>query len=212
MAEIKNIIFDFGGVLLDIDYILTYKRMEEVLGLPIHTETLPEATKEMLRDYEKGLTTSDAMISHLRDLSPNRPSAKDIVIAWNTMLMGWNPEKFALLEKLRKLYRVYLLSNTNELHLEWVHEDLKKHHGIADFETRFFDKVYYSHEIHLRKPDAEIYNFVTQDARLEPLETIFIDDLKPNIEAARLAGWNTYHHNPKDDIAGVMASILGLKL
>lgn len=128
------------------------------------------------------------------------------------MLLGWQTYKFALLASLRKNFRVYLLSNTNELHLDWVYNDLLANHGITDFETRFFDKAYYSHQIHCRKPDADIYRYVTEEAGLIPHETLFIDDLAVNIAAAADEGWHTCHFDPADDLKHTLTNRLGLNL
>lgn len=209
MKEFKNIVFDFGGVLLDLDYNRTFQQMEALLGYPVSPDKVSPATTELLTQYEKGLITTGTLVDHLKSTSTLNPSENDIIRSWNAMLLGWQTFKFDLLERLRQKFRIYLLSNTNELHLDWVHLDLQENHGISDFETRFFDNVYYSHLIHLRKPDEEIYRFVAEDARLNPTETLFIDDMAVNVRSAENCGWHTWHHDPQDNLQEVIIKLLG---
>ncbi len=211
MKDIKNIVFDFGGVLLDLDYTLTHDAFSALLGFYFDPKDLNIETTQMLNHYEKGLIDSNEFVKNIKALAKNK-EIKDhqIIDAWNAMLKGWNALKFDFLVTLRQKYRVFLLSNTNSLHLEWVYEDLKINHGITNFNSSFFEKTYYSHEIGMRKPDLEIYNWVNQDAKLNPSETIFIDDLESNIISASQFGWNTYLHNPKDDLINIFSTQLKL--
>ena len=158
-----------------------------------------------------GLITTDTFKSSLRQFGQKSDlSDIDIQNAWNAMLIGWDTEKFTFLTNLKKKYRVFLLSNTNEMHIEWVIRDLDVNHQISDFETRFFNKVYYSHKINMRKPDVDIYKFLIADSNLNPAESIFIDDLIENIDGAKKSGLNTYHHNPNDNLIKVFREELSL--
>jgi glucose-1-phosphatase len=209
--NIENIIFDFGGVLLDIDYQRTYDALTNLLQIDVNIEKLPSETKKVFNDFETGKINVETFIWNLQRLATKDvPIAQDIIKAWNAMLIGWNPAKFDFLLSLRDRYKIYLLSNTNELHLEWVRKDLKYNHGIIHFDNDFFDKTYYSHLIQLKKPDKEIYEFVTYDLSLDPGKTLFIDDILPNIEGAASIGWKTYHHNPKEDLMDVFQNKLNL--
>jgi glucose-1-phosphatase len=109
-----------------------------------------------------------------------------------------------MLERLAKKYTLYVLSNTNQTHIDWVHEDLKKNHHISEYEQRFFTKVYYSHEIHLRKPDVEIYEYVLQNANLNAAETLFIDDNYDNVQAAQSIGIQVIHHLLGNEIVDIL--------
>jgi epoxide hydrolase-like predicted phosphatase len=202
---VRNIIFDFGGVLLDIDYQLTYNAMSKLLGIPDLTSGIPVSMTDVLSRFEKGQIGSESFIWSLQRLSNGEiPQGEDVIRAWNAMLIGWDVSKFRLLEQLKTKYNLFLLSNTNSIHINWVHRDLRLNHGISDFENRFFKKVYYSHEAGMRKPDAEIYHFVTEDANVLPEETLFIDDLTENIKAAQEAGWKVYHHNPNENLEEIL--------
>lgn len=204
-AEIKNIVFDFGGVLLQIDYRKTSDALSRLLGSDFDFKQLSPQDLHLLEQYETGKTGTETFLWHLQHKSEkNIPDALPLIDAWNAMLIGWKESHFTLLADLRKKYQVYLLSNTNALHLEWVYRDLDITHGIHDFDQRFFTKTYYSHLIGLRKPYAEIYQFVNQDAGLCAEETLFIDDLAPNLVKAAELGWHTYQHNPEDDLPTIL--------
>lgn len=201
---IKNIIFDFGGVLLDLDMQRSYDALGKLTGQSYTLETLPPAFKERVVAYETGKINTESFIWFWQNVChPNVPQGDEIIRAWNAMLLGWQPEKFAFLERLRSHYRVFLLSNTNPLHLEWVKKDLKNNHGISDFESRFFDKVFYSHEMGLHKPDVETYKTVLRDSVLEASQTLFIDDNVLNVQSAASLGIHVYHHNPKKSLIEV---------
>ena len=201
---IKNIIFDFGGVLLDLDIQRSYDALGKITGQSYTLESLPPAFKERVVAYETGKINTESFIWFWQNIChPNVPQGDEIIRAWNAMLLGWQPEKFDFLDSLRKHYRIFLLSNTNALHLEWVKRDLKNNHGITNFESRFFDHAYYSHEMGLHKPDAAIYTAVLQDAGLEPSETLFIDDNVSNVQSAASIGIHVYHHDPKKNLIAI---------
>ena len=208
---IENIVFDFGGVLLDIDYQKTYDALAKILNIEFDLEALPNDVKQVMDDFEKGAVSKETFIWNLqRQAQGVVPHGYDIIRAWNAMLIGWNPLKFEFLLQLRAKYKVYLLSNTNELHLEWVMKDLKNNHQIEQFDEVFFDQTFYSHIEGFKKPDVNFYHHVTQKASLDPTKTIFIDDLWPNIQGAKEAGWHTYHHDPKDDLIEIFKYKLNL--
>ncbi|MBK7637373.1 MAG: HAD family phosphatase [Saprospiraceae bacterium] len=209
---VKNIIFDFGGVLLDIDYQRTYDALSRLLNVTFEPDLLPDDAKKVLFDFETGHIHTESFIWNIQrwNKSNTTPMPDEIISGWNAMLIGWNPDKFAFLEELKEKYTVYLLSNTNELHLNWVYNDLRYNHNIIDFDHRFFTKTYYSHLIGMRKPNKDIFNFVGQDARLHPSETLFIDDIKANVEGGKSAGWQTYHHDPTEDLINICRNKLKL--
>lgn len=208
---IQNIVFDLGGVLLDIDYNLTYMAMSEILEINFVPDQLPPAIQEILAGFETGKIQKETFIWNLQRLAQGEvPQGFDIINAWNAMLIGWNPAKFDFLGSLKPHYNIYLLSNTNELHLDWVMKDLKTSHGITNFDETFFDKAYYSHLVGMKKPDKEIFTFVSDDGCLDPGQTLFIDDLPNNIQAATEAGWQTYHHHPADNLIEIFHNKLNL--
>ncbi len=198
---IKNIIFDFGGVLLDLDYSRTADALSRVLDIQMTWESIPKRINRHLIDYEKGQISTEGFIWNLQRLAHGKtPHPNAIIKAWNAMLLGWNPVRFSFLEQLKKKYRVMLLSNTNALHLDWVRRDLKNNHGIENFDDRFFAQTFYSHELGMRKPDMEIYDTVTKKAGVLPSETLFVDDNSQNVSQAQKAGWHAICHNPENEI------------
>lgn len=208
-TPVKNIVFDFGGVLLDLDFSLTYDRMSHLLGFDFYPEKLSENIIALLHNFETGKISKENFLWNIQILSQNKvPQGKEIINAWNAMLLGWNPDRFDFLQVLRRHYNVFLLSNTNEIHIDWVRRDLKNIHNIHRFEDVFFDKVYYSHEIKMRKPSREIFEYLAEDAQINPLESLFVDDLIENVEAALSVGFQGYHHNPTESIVKNMTDIL----
>ena len=121
------------------------------------------------------------------------------------MLLGLPAHRLALLTELRQAgYGVYLLSNTNQTHLNWVREYLQREYDCTDFDTRYFDRVYYSHLLHRRKPDVATYTHVLQDAGIRAEDTLFIDDNAANVEGARAAGLQAHHHADGRDVEEVV--------
>jgi glucose-1-phosphatase len=204
---IKNIIFDFGGVLIDLDTTRTGVALEAMTKIP--AAEIYSKHKELFDNYEKGETITENFMWNIQNLCDKVPQGFEIIQAWNAMIVGWNPAKLVFIEEVKKKYKTYLLSNTNELHIDYVRRDLVRNHQIEDFETKFFTKAYYSYEIKMRKPDLEIYNYVIKDAQINPSESLFIDDNLDNILAAREVGLFAYHHPANDmiDLDKIIASI-----
>jgi FMN phosphatase YigB (HAD superfamily) len=197
----KNIIFDLGGVILNIDYDLTSKAFEQ-LGLTQFNQLFSKAQQEKLFDlYEKGLITSDDFRNTLNNSLKTPVSKETIDAAWNAMLLDLPPSRLELLKKLKSTHRTFLLSNTNEIHIHWFFNALKQQFGIPDL-SDYFEKVYLSYEIQLRKPDAAIFEYVIKSNQLDPTETLFIDDSPQHIESAKKMGIQTYWLDvKKEDIS-----------
>lgn len=191
---IKNIVFDFGGVLLDLDIDRTFEAMKVVMGFEGDAHEIYAQNHELFDAFETGHLIVESFLWKLQNKSKRVPPVEKLIGAWNAMLLGWNPDKLKLLAELKSRYRTFLLSNTNEIHIEWVRRDLKNKHNITDFDTRFFEKVYYSHLVGMRKPDAALFQFIIADAKINPAETLFIDDNAHNVEAAAKLGFQTSLH------------------
>jgi glucose-1-phosphatase len=119
---------------------------------------------------------------------------------WNSIFIGMPAHRFDLLLQLRKKYQVFLLSNINDLHLRYIEDYLAKTYGIHDFEQWYFDGVFYSHLVRMRKPDEGIYQYLLTDAQIEPEQAAFFDDLPENIQAAQSLGIQGHLHNPTREI------------
>ena len=187
MQKIKNLLFDLGNVLFDLDEDAT----REALKALLNGEEFPGDIPHAIRSYDTGAWSSERFINYfLRQTKPG-VYARDVVEAWNLMMLGIRPEVFDLLDELNKKYELYLLSNNNELHYEWFMKHLQDKHRLQDFNERFFKKAYYSHLIGYRKPDQVCYEWVLGDAGINAEETLFIDDKIENTRSAETLGLRT---------------------
>jgi putative hydrolase of the HAD superfamily len=201
---IKNIIFDFGNVLLNLDESATYSALESILD-PLKCGDLNEM---VLFPFEKGEFSEEAFFNRLQRRSKKVLQIESYYKAWTAMLLDFPRSRGNFLSQLKSNYRLFLLSNTNITHLRFVRKKLALENNILDFETRFFEKAYYSFEIGMRKPDLEIFRYVIQNSALHPKQTLFIDDKIENVEAAKIEGLNAYHHNPEQDISDILYKLL----
>jgi len=184
---IKNIIFDFGDIFINLDKQAPFREMAK-FGF---TQMTPELDN-LSKNYEKGLMESPIFLKEMHALFSN-VSQEQIKAAWNSIILDFPEYRFAFIEALKKddTYRLFLLSNTNDLHIQKVNESMGKERYLR-FQN-CFEKFYLSHEIKMRKPNADIYEFVLEENRLNPTETFFIDDTKENTDSAAALGirvWN----------------------
>ena len=195
MQNIRNIIFDLGGVILDIDFKRTEKAFVD-LGITNFGELFGLGhAASFFKDHEAGRITDDEFLDSLRKLANNSLTGDAVQKAWNALLISFPTERIELLKKLNGRYRLFLLSNTNAIHLAAFQKIYREAFNNGSF-SDLFEKVYYSHEIRLRKPDKEIYLYVLKDSGLNPTETVFIDDALVNVEAARASGMQAIHIQP----------------
>jgi putative hydrolase of the HAD superfamily len=191
MKDIKNIIFDLGGVILNINMQLTENALNS-LGIDNFSEQIRQRNiPSFFREYEAGKIDDAAFIRSIRSLTKRAVTEEEIVNAWNALLLDFPKERIELLERLRNNYRLFLLSNTNAIH----HQQFQKqfYEQTGHYLEDIFEKTYYSHTIGLCKPDVAAYQFVIQENGLNPAETIFVDDTAVNIVAAEEAGLKGYH-------------------
>lgn len=192
MKGIKHIIFDLGGVILNIDFQRTYKAFEE-LGVTDFPSLFSQfhATR-LFDDLETGRVGPAEFLQAMHKYTPDGVTDQQITTAWNAMLLDFPLQRLQLLQQLRLQYDTYLLSNTNALHEVEFNRMLMESRGIPSL-ADFFNKVYYSHHIGYRKPEKEAYQVILDENGLNPAETLFIDDTLPNIEAAQAIGIQTIH-------------------
>ncbi|MEI6506982.1 MAG: HAD family phosphatase [Bacteroidota bacterium] len=183
---ISTIILDLGGVILNLDQNKTF---EEFTRIGLGQEEMSEHEK-MFHDFEKGLINDSTFRNNIRSILKKEITDNQIDFAWNAMLLDLPEERLSLIKQLQNKYEVYLLSNTNSIHISAF--DL---YFNSVFENEnwnaFFNKIYYSHQINLRKPDTSIYEFVLNDIGKKPGECIFIDDNESNIAGADKCGIRT---------------------
>jgi len=208
MQPIKNIIFDFGNVLFDLDLPAIERNLKMHYGENFEPAKEKNLRSKVFELYETGGLSTEEFVDILR-FAGERPLEKEQVIsAWNSIFLEMPRARFEMLLRLRQHYKVFLLSNINDLHATWIDAYMVREHGIEDFQARYFDGVYYSHLIRLRKPDREIYEYVLADAELVPEETVFFDDMEVNVAAARELGIQGILHPPGREIMEVIASFL----
>jgi len=196
---IKNIIFDFGGVICNIDISLTEKAFHD-LGLKKFDKSYSVTDRDnFFGAFETGRITPQQFRDTLKEYIEKRVTDNDIDRVWNALLLDIPEQRIDLLKQLRSKYKLFLLSNTNQIHYERYLSDFQKIYGLKDF-NELFDKAYFSHQITLRKPFPEIFEFVINDADIMPSETLFIDDSIEHVEGARKAGLHAYHLKPDEDI------------
>lgn len=189
---IKNIIFDLGGVILDIDYHKTISAFQQ-LGSNNFEKHFNQAKQSGIFDaFETGKMGAKDFVFEIKKMLPNSTSEQEIVCAWNAMLLDFLPERIAYLEEIRKYYHIFLYSNINAIHQAFVYNLLDKNYGIEQFND-LFQKTYYSHEFGFRKPHPEGFMKIINDNHLSTTETLFIDDTLQHIEAAAKLGIQTLH-------------------
>jgi putative hydrolase of the HAD superfamily len=189
---VKNIIFDFGGVLIDIDFQLSIDAYIK-LGSPDFDKLYCKATQSSLfDDLDTGRVTPKQFCDQLITMFPPGVTEQQIIDAWNAIIIGTPAHHIQLLEQLSKNYRIFLLSNTNLIHYYEYSAEIKRKYGYNGIEP-LFEKAYLSFNIGMRKPDLEIFEYAIKDSGVVPSETIFIDDSIHNIEPARIAGLRPIH-------------------
>ena len=191
MTAIKNIIFDLGGVLLNVDYHKTSEAFKQ-LGARQFDEMYSQASANHLFEaLETGEITESAFYSAISEYCEKGTSEERLQAAWNAILIDFRLESLQALDQLKEKYQLYLLSNTNSIHLTAFNRMLQSVTGKTSLDD-YFIKSYYSHLINRRKPYVETYEWVLQESNLLAAETLFIDDSENNIKGAAEAGLQTH--------------------
>ena len=188
---LKNILFDLGGVLLNLDMGKTRSAFAQLGWKEENWKGISQSGYLIFENLEIGLDSPVQFREQLRQILPGNPTDAEIDRAWNAMLIDFPAEIVDYLVRLKDRYRLYILSNTNELHLQRFRDIFEQSQGYSL--SMLFEKCYYSHEIGFRKPDAEAFKFVLKDAALDPSKTLFVDDLKHNTETAEKIGMKVLH-------------------
>jgi glucose-1-phosphatase len=191
LTNIKNIIFDLGNVLLNLDFNASINAFQN-LGLSKDVLDRQQSYADpVFYELETGKISPEVFRIRVREILKN-PDLTDRQIddAWSAMILDIPAERVNVLQKLSKSYNVYLFSNTNQIHINGLLLSFKTQHGI-DFPD-LFKKAYYSHEINDRKPELSSYQKVIEHSGINPDESIFVDDLEKNIIAAQKTGLKTF--------------------
>lgn len=183
--KIKNIIFDLGNVILNIDIPRTIGIFSEWAGISADEVSALFAENNLFKNYETGHWDDTTFLNQIRQITGNSHwNDEQITEAWNALLLDIPSERIDLLKQLKANYRLFLLSNTSSIHIRRVNEILFEASGVPDLNT-LFEKVYYSYELGCMKPDALIYQKVLEDAGIEAEESLFLDDNADNIAGAQ---------------------------
>lgn len=199
--SIKNLIFDLGGVIIDLSIDETLRSFATLAGAePSAIETLYHTAPEFL-SYETGHLTDEEFRAFVNSHCKQPGSDADVDKCWNGMLRGLPKKKLDLILSLKNKYNVFLLSNTNAIHVKHINEVmLPAIPGTLPLLDDYFHKAYYSHIMKMRKPHREIFEEVLADSKLRADETLFLDDNHDNVVGAGKAGIRTAFVNTPDYI------------
>ena len=202
LKNIKNIIFDFGNVLLNINPALTAEAFKK-LGIKDESDFFGgRSSIELMVKYERGQATSEEFIQAISASVSDKVTSEQIIDAWNALLLDFPSIRVELLQQLRSDYRLFLLSNTNQIHFEKYTQQFQAIYGYP-LES-LFEKMWFSHQIGLSKPDTAVFEFVLKDKTLNPAETLFIDDTLMHVEAARKSGIYGWHLTQGSDVCEIL--------
>ncbi len=202
LKGIKNIIFDLGGVVINLDYKLTLNEFKSLGFTDIEKVYTQFSQLHWFDSYDRGGISSEQFVAGFREYLGPGVNDEEIIRAWNAMLLDFPPERAELLLELKSRYRTFLLSNTNDIHIKYYNGRIRKEYGYEGLE-QFFEKDYYSHIVGMRKPDKEIFEFVLRENGLKASETLFIDDSPQHVEGAGKTGIRAYHLQAPETIVSL---------
>lgn len=199
LDSVSTLIFDLGGVVINLSYQATYDEFAKLSNKSAEEVAALAQQLEEFKQYEMGKMEDAAFRDFVRKNIGIAAMDEEIDRAWNAMLLDIPIQRLEILQRLRSTHQVFLLSNTNAIHLRAFNKTVKQvsNHDSLDF---CFDKLYYSHELGLRKPDVAIYEHVLTEMELIPSKTLFFDDLLPNLTGASQAGLQTHHVTNADEL------------
>lgn len=188
---IKNIIFDLGNVIIDLDTEATKQDFKFLYG-PDYEEVMADLKeRRIFKKFETGSISTQTFLNELASYDDNI-TFDEIKNAWSAMLLDIPEENYKILKKTKENYKTFCLSNTNKLHIDFIYKQLKSTKGVTNL-NGFFEKVYLSHEVGKRKPNEDIFQLVLDNHNLVPSETLFIDDTKKHLQGAEKLGIRTIH-------------------
>ena len=204
---VQAIIFDLGGVLLDIDVDRTWAALAK-LGFSLSDDAeRAMAPGSLIDQYERGLLSTSVFLQRLQQRLNPGVTLDALEQAVCALLLGISSECIAMLNTLSSSYRLFLLSNTNALHVQAVNQQLQAQHGIAGLHD-LFESPYYSYEMGARKPELSTFQQVIDEQQLTPEHTLFVDDLAANTQAAAQCGLQVWHKPQSECIVDTMMAKL----
>ena len=199
--KIRNIVFDLGGVLVDLDFKAAINGLQKAGFANVKEQLQAFDCEGIFQKFELGEMTADEFRSAIRENSTVSLTDEEVDGLWNAMLLEVPREKLELILHLRGKYMVYLLSNTNSIHWDYVCKNAFNYRGFRVDD--YFEETFLSYEMHLAKPDKAIFEKVLEEANLLPEETLFIDDSEANCQAAEELGIHTHHYHIGDDLSKI---------
>lgn len=204
--NVKNVILDLGGVLVDINPQKTYSALKRILSPEFVDTNQWEEIPEMVVAMETGRWKKHEFIEHFRKICKPDVIEEEIIDAWCAMILEFPHERVERVKSLSEKYRVYLLSNTNVFHIKYFEKEFKNRYHISLHQL--FSKVYYSSEIGFRKPDVECFLYVLNDAGIKASETIMVDDMEDNCIIAESVGMQSLRVPEKSGLEAVIDQLL----
>jgi glucose-1-phosphatase len=186
MDNVKNIIFDLGGVIMDIDVKQTLHAFTKLGIKNIENYFGHGFAASFFSDHEAGRISDEEFLNEIKKLLTAEVSDEDVINAWNALLLRFPPERIKLLKELKSSYRLFLFSNTNAIHYDKFSEIYRDTYS-GELED-LFEKAYYSHSLGQRKPDTAGFELIIKENGLDPKKTLFVDDAFINVEGAIKTG------------------------
>jgi len=191
MEKIKNIIFDYGNVIFEIDFKRTQNALLQLGITNVEAFFAHKGHHSLFDNFETAAISAAEFRAGIRDAANNQNlSDQEIDAAWNSLLIGVSANNHDVLLEVKQKYRTFLLSNNNEIHYNWIIDYIGKEFNINHYND-YFEKAYFSQQMRLRKPNTNIFEKVLAENNLNPTETLFIDDSPQHIAGAQKAGLNT---------------------
>ena len=205
MKKCKAIIFDLGAVILNINYQNTIDEFTKLGVNNAATFYSKKVQTNLFNQIETGMISSNEFLKALQKETKNA-NINQVEKAWNAMLLDLPEERIQLIEKLKNNYSIYLLSNTNAIHIDAIKKQLGKRKWLAF--CKLFDKMYLSHELGLRKPDVKIFEYILNEQKLKAEEVFFIDDSPQHIASAKKIGIHCHHLLDDENITDLFPDII----
>lgn len=203
----RAIIFDLGGVILNIDYQLTARAFQS-LGIENFDALFSQAQQSHLFDkLETGNISPEGFRDEIRAITKQNWPDEEIDNAWNAMLLDLPEHRLNFLQRIGQQRPIFLLSNTNAIHYQAFSKYIRQSFGVPSLDS-LFQKAYYSHEINRRKPDAETFEWVLEDAGLQPEATFFFDDSEQHLVSAKKLGIQAHHVPKGQEIESIVQSVM----
>lgn len=199
--KVKALLFDLGGVIVDLDYKKTANAFENI-GLQNAEKAYSQFNQtDLFNLFETGHISSEEFLAEIQNEITNQVSLSEITKAWNRMIIGFQHSKLEKIKKLSEQVPCYLLSNTNEIHLSYI-EQLLQEMGFKHF-LNIFESCYFSHQIGKRKPHKETFEWVLNQMNYDAQDVLFIEDSPQHIEGAKSAKLNTFYFKKDSSLSDI---------